>query len=74
MPPEMLWPLLLCILSWALVSGAIFLLRLQNEIIRREIKRPWVLSMVSGSSESMPSDGNEQGSSDSHASKQQQAQ
>ena len=48
MPTEMLWPLLLCILSWALVSGAIFLLRLQNEILRREIKRPWVLSMVNG--------------------------
>ena len=47
MPTEMLWPLLLCILSWALVSGAIFLLRLQNEIVRREIKRPWVIALAS---------------------------
>jgi heme exporter protein C len=46
MAPEMLWPLLLCIVSWALVSGAIFLIRLQNEIIRREIKRPWVVTLV----------------------------
>lgn len=46
MATEMLWPLLLCIVSWALVSGAIFLLRLQNEIIRRDAKRPWVIAMA----------------------------
>jgi len=44
--PEMLWPLLLSLLGLALVMGAIFLLRLQNEIIRREIHRPWVVALV----------------------------
>ena len=46
MAPDMLWPLLLCIVSWVLVSSAIFLLRLQNEIVRREIKRPWVVELA----------------------------
>ena len=49
MPPEMLYPLLICIVSWGLVSGAIFLLRLQNEILSREYKRPWVVTLATGS-------------------------
>ncbi len=50
MPPEMLWPLLLSILGWAIVSGAIFLLRLQNEILQREKKRHWVVALANKSS------------------------
>jgi heme exporter protein C len=51
MPPEMLWPLLLSILGWALVSAAIFLLRMQNEILQRELRRPWVVALANKSSE-----------------------
>jgi heme exporter protein C len=36
----------LSILGWALVSGAVFLLRMQNEILQREIKRPWVVALA----------------------------
>jgi heme exporter protein C len=43
---EMLWPLLLSMLGLALVMGAIFLIRLQNEIIRRELNRPWVVALA----------------------------
>jgi heme exporter protein C len=50
MPVEMLWPLLLSILGWALVSGAIFLLRMQNEILQRELSRPWVVALANKSS------------------------
>ncbi|MFT2091678.1 heme ABC transporter permease [Paraglaciecola sp. 2405UD69-4] len=46
MPPEMLWPLLLSILGWALVCGAVSIKRLQNEILKRELKRPWVLKLA----------------------------
>jgi len=49
MPAEMLWPLLLSILGWALVSGAIFLLRMQNEILQREHRRPWVVALANKS-------------------------
>tara|TARA_R110000744_G_scaffold81873_5_gene160871 strand:- start:2574 stop:3320 length:747 start_codon:yes stop_codon:yes gene_type:complete len=44
--PEMLWPLLISILGLALVMGAIFIRRLQNEILRRELHRSWVQSLV----------------------------
>jgi heme exporter protein C len=50
MPPEMLWPLLLSILGWGLVCGAIFLLRMQNEILQREIRRPWVVALANKNS------------------------
>jgi heme exporter protein C len=49
MPAEMLWPLLLSILGWALVCGAIFLLRMQNEVLQREIRRPWVVALANKS-------------------------
>ena len=52
MPPEMLWPLLLSILGWALVSGAIFLLRMQNEILQRDLRRPWVVALANKNSAS----------------------
>ncbi|GGD72670.1 heme ABC transporter permease [Lacimicrobium alkaliphilum] len=44
--PEMLWPLLLCILGLALVSAAIGLYRFQTELMRREIHRPWVKALA----------------------------
>lgn len=44
--PEMLWPLLVNLLGFALMIGAFTLYRLQNEIIRREQKRPWVQALV----------------------------
>ena len=40
--PEMLWPLLINLFGLAMAIGALALLSLQNEILRREIKRPWV--------------------------------
>jgi len=45
MPPEMLWPLLINILAFGLLVAALSCKRLQNEIITREIKRPWVQSL-----------------------------
>jgi heme exporter protein C len=44
--PEMLWPLLISILGLALLMSALFIMRLQNEILRREIHRPWVINLV----------------------------
>ncbi|MGS2719880.1 heme ABC transporter permease [Paraglaciecola aestuariivivens] len=46
MPAEMLWPLLLSILGWGLACGAIFLFRLQNQMLEREFKRPWVVALA----------------------------
>lgn len=45
---DMLWPLLICILGMALFVASLTTLRLQAEIIRREIHRPWVLALVKG--------------------------
>lgn len=44
--PEMLWPLLISMLGMGLFIGAVVLVRLQNELIRREINRPWVLKLI----------------------------
>lgn len=44
--PEMLWPLLLNLFGMALFIGAVTLLRLQNEIISRELHRPWVAKLL----------------------------
>ena len=49
---EMLWPLLLNLLGFALLIGSLVLLRLQNEIIRREMHRPWVIKMLGKAEES----------------------
>lgn len=43
---EMLWPLLISMLGMALFIGAVTLIKLQNEIIRREINRPWVVKLM----------------------------
>ncbi|MCW8106958.1 heme ABC transporter permease [Alteromonas ponticola] len=43
---EMLWPLLINLLGFALFIGAVTGVRLQNEIIRRERHRPWVQQLA----------------------------
>lgn len=43
---EMLLPFLVCLVGWMMASGAIALLRIQNEILRREMKRPWVVQLA----------------------------
>lgn len=43
---EMLWPLLINLLGMALFIGALTLRRLQNEILRRELHRPWVVKLL----------------------------
>lgn len=48
---DMLWPLLINLLGMALFIGAAVLYRLQNEILRREIHRPWVASVLKQESE-----------------------
>ena len=44
--PEMLWPLLIALLGFALFIAAVTVMRMKNEIIRREYHRPWVKEMV----------------------------
>lgn len=43
---EMLWPLLINLLGLGLFIAAVTLKRLQNEILRREIHRPWVVEIL----------------------------
>ena len=47
MAPEMLWPLLLSLLGLAVFCAGVVCIRLQNEIFLREIRRPWVIKMIS---------------------------
>ena len=44
--PEMLWPLLISILGMSALCGYVVLRRLQNEILRREFKRSWVVNLA----------------------------
>ena len=44
--PEMLWPLLLNIFAMLLLSATLVLMRMNNEILRREIHRPWALAYL----------------------------
>lgn len=44
--PTMLWPLLISILGMVAFCGYVILKRLQNEILRREFKRPWVIDLA----------------------------
>ncbi|RUO26356.1 heme ABC transporter permease [Aliidiomarina minuta] len=43
---EMLWPLLMCLAGFLGISAALVILRLNNEILRREIRRPWALELL----------------------------
>jgi heme exporter protein C len=42
--PEMLWPLLINILGFAAFVGAVSLIRMKNELLRREFHRPWAIA------------------------------
>ncbi|WP_438864964.1 heme ABC transporter permease [Neptunicella sp.] len=44
--PQMLWPLLICLVGLALLIATMSLMALQNEILRREKHRPWVQQWV----------------------------
>ncbi|TQO84952.1 heme ABC transporter permease [Vibrio cholerae] len=44
--PEMLWPLLACILGFAFFFAALTMIRLRNEILSRESHRPWVSELA----------------------------
>ncbi|MDC8832663.1 heme ABC transporter permease [Alteromonas gilva] len=44
--PEMLWPLLIALLGLALFIAAVSVMRMKNEIIRREYHRPWVKDLA----------------------------
>lgn len=46
MDPSMLWPLLICILGFALLFGALTCLRLRTAILQHEAHRPWVRQYV----------------------------
>ncbi|NVK55662.1 MAG: heme ABC transporter permease [Alteromonadaceae bacterium] len=47
--PEMLWPLLIALLGLALFIAAVSVMRMKNEIIRREYHRPWVKALAASS-------------------------
>ena len=49
--PEMLWPLLIALLGFALFIAAVTVMRMKNEIIRREYHCPWVKEMVQSAKE-----------------------
>ncbi|WP_372881304.1 heme ABC transporter permease [Psychromonas sp.] len=49
MAAEMLWPLLLMILAFAALLGALTLMRFRNEILTRESHRPWVRALIENS-------------------------
>jgi heme exporter protein C len=46
MPPDMLWPLLVMFLGFALYFGAVVLVRLRAEILRRERGAAWVKEIL----------------------------
>lgn len=46
MAPEMLWPLLVCLLGFLLLCSALVILRLNNEILKREARRPWAQALL----------------------------
>ncbi len=43
---EMLWPLLINLFGTALLVGALSIMRLKNELLRREIHRPWAIKTL----------------------------
>jgi heme exporter protein C len=51
--PAMLWPLLISLLGMAALCGYVIMRRLQNEILRRESKRPWVVRLAEGESHAL---------------------
>src|SRR5690554_6911735 len=48
MPAEMLWPLLTCIFAFMLVCSALIIMRLNNQILLSEVRRPWAIEILKG--------------------------
>ncbi|MCM2679000.1 heme ABC transporter permease [Echinimonas agarilytica] len=48
MDTSMLWPLLINVLAFGLLLGALALMRLRNDLLRTEGHRPWVQKIVEG--------------------------
>lgn len=48
MPPEMLWPLLTNVFAFLGVCSALVIMRLNNEILRQEVRRPWAIAWLKG--------------------------
>ncbi|MGX5913418.1 heme ABC transporter permease [Aliidiomarina sp. Khilg15.8] len=48
MATEMLWPLLISIVGFLGICAALVIMRLNNEILRREVRRPWALDVLKG--------------------------
>lgn len=48
MATEMLWPLLISLVGFALMTAAFVMLRLRHEILRHELHRPWVRGELLG--------------------------
>jgi len=46
MDARMLWPMLLSIVAYSLICGAIILIRMRNELIEKDAHRPWVLALA----------------------------
>jgi heme exporter protein C len=44
---SMVWPLLLMLLAFALYFGAVFLIRLRAELLRRERNASWIREVLS---------------------------
>ncbi|MCC5855574.1 MAG: heme ABC transporter permease [Idiomarina sp.] len=44
--PEMAWPLYISLLAFLLVSSALVVMRLNNEILKREVRRPWAQALL----------------------------
>jgi heme exporter protein C len=44
--PDMLWPLLVCLVGFASFFATLTLMGLRNQIVLRESHRPWVRALV----------------------------
>jgi heme exporter protein C len=54
---QMLWPLLMNILGFAMFLGAVSCARFRNELLSRELHRPWVTKLLSHPVKQQPSGG-----------------
>lgn len=48
MPTAMLWPLLTCVVAFMLVCSALIIMRLNNQILINEVRRPWAIDILKG--------------------------
>jgi heme exporter protein C len=58
--PEMLWPLLICIVGFAAFIGWVTIIRMKNEIIMRDLHRPWVAKRFGGLEDNANAEGKQQ--------------